>query len=55
VIEARRQGLAVFGVTIDKKAQGYFPHLFGKGGYAIVPHPDRLTRALPLLFQHLIA
>jgi nitric oxide reductase NorD protein len=54
VIEARRQGLAVFGVTIDKKAQGYFPHMFGRGGYAIVPHPDRLTRALPLLFQHLV-
>jgi nitric oxide reductase NorD protein len=55
IIEARRSGLAVFGVTIDAKAQGYFPHMFGKGGYAIVPHPSRLTRALPLLFSHLVA
>lgn len=55
ILDARRSGLAVFGVTIDARAQSYFPHMFGKGGYSIVSHPDRLTRALPLLFQHLIA
>ncbi len=55
ILEARRNGLAVFGVTIDKKAQGYFPHMFGKGGYSIVSRPDRLTKALPSLFQHLVA
>ncbi|PLX44256.1 MAG: hypothetical protein C0605_02765 [Hyphomicrobiales bacterium] len=54
VMEARRLGHAVFGVTIDAKAQGYFPHVFGRNGYAIVSHPDRLTQALPLLFQHLV-
>ena len=36
VREARRLGVAVFGVTVDAGAQSYFPTLFGRGGYAIV-------------------
>ena len=36
VREARRLGVAVFGVTVDASAQSYFPVLFGRGGYAIV-------------------
>ncbi len=55
ILEARRKGLAVFGVTIDAKAQEYFPYMFGRGAYSIVSHPDRLTKALPVLFQHLVA
>ncbi|PPQ38160.1 nitric oxide reductase activation protein NorD [Rhodopila globiformis] len=55
VKEARRAGMAVFGVTIDSKAQAYFPALFGRGGYAILPHAARLPVALPALYRHLIA
>jgi nitric oxide reductase NorD protein len=47
--------LAVFGVTIDSKAQAYFPALFGCGGYAILPHAARLPVALPALYRHLVA
>lgn len=54
IMETRRLGLSVFGVTIDAKAQDYFPYIFGRGAYSIVSHPDRLTKALPLLFQHLV-
>ena len=32
--KAVRQGIAVFGVTVDASAQSYFPALFGRGGYA---------------------
>lgn len=53
--EARRAGQAVFGITIDSKAQSYFPRMFGAGGFAIVSHPGRLTAALPVLYRHLIA
>lgn len=51
--EARAKGLAVFGVTIDRKAQTYFPHLFGRGGFAIVHHLAQLSAALPRVYRHL--
>jgi nitric oxide reductase NorD protein len=51
VQEARRQGLAVFGVTVDAAAQAYFPTLFGRGGYAIVGNIRRLPAALPAIYR----
>ncbi len=53
--EARRAGHAVFGVTIDGKAQDYFPYIFGRNAFSIVSHAGRLTQALPLLYQHLVS
>ena len=53
VQEARRLGIAVFGVTIDAAAQSYFPTLFGRGGYAIVGNIRRLPAALPALYRQL--
>ena len=54
VLEARRSGIAVFGVTIDRQAQEYFPALFGRGGYAIIDRIQRLPAALPSLYRHLV-
>ncbi len=54
IIEARHAGLSVFGITIDHKAQDYFPYLFGRGGYTIVARPDRLSHVLPIIYQQLI-
>lgn len=53
VQEARRLGMAVFGVTIDAAAQSYFPTLFGRGGYAIVGNIKRLPAALPAIYRQL--
>lgn len=55
IIEARAKGLVVFGVTVDRKAQSYFPHLFGRGSFAIVQHLAQLSGALPRLYRHLVA
>lgn len=55
VQEARRNGVSVFGVTIDREAKSYFPTLFGRGGYAIVPHVARLPVALPAIYRQLVA
>lgn len=55
ILEARRAGQAVFGITIDSKAQSYFPRIFGASAFAIVSRPDRLSAALPALYRHLIA
>ncbi|PRY21860.1 nitric oxide reductase NorD protein [Aliiruegeria haliotis] len=54
VREARRAGQSVFGVTIDKSAKSWFPRLFGRGGFEVVPDPDKLTQALPQIYRHLI-
>ena len=54
VREARRAGHAVFGVTIDKQAKSWFPRMFGRGGFQVIPHPDRLTQALPEIYRQLV-
>jgi nitric oxide reductase NorD protein len=54
VREARRGGTTVFGVTIDAKAQSYFPTLFGIGGYAIVDDVARLPAALPRIYREVV-
>jgi fructose-specific component phosphotransferase system IIB-like protein len=51
VREARRLGVAVFGITVDASAQSYFPALFGRGGYAIVGNIGRLPAALPSIYR----
>ncbi|HYD31101.1 MAG TPA: VWA domain-containing protein [Azospirillaceae bacterium] len=53
--EARRQGLKVFGVTVDTEARDYFPYLFGRGSYAILPHVSRLSAALPAIYRQVTA
>ena len=52
--EARRAGQAVFGVTVDAKGKSWFSRIFGRGGYAVIPDPDRLTSALPEIYRHLV-
>lgn len=55
VREARRRNQSVFGVTIDTKSQSAFARIFGRHGFAVVPHPDKLTAALPQLYRHLVS
>lgn len=51
--EARKAGLRVFGVTIDENARDYFPHIFGRGAYAIVRDIARLPAALPAIYRQI--
>ncbi|RVT81834.1 VWA domain-containing protein [Rhodobacteraceae bacterium CCMM004] len=55
VREARRAGHAVFAVTVDARAKASFARMFGAGGFAVVPDPHRLTRALPDIYRHLVS
>jgi nitric oxide reductase NorD protein len=54
VIQARRAGHAVFGITVDREGKNWFPRIFGQGGYALVPDPDRLTEALPRIYAQIV-
>ncbi|SHE33824.1 nitric oxide reductase NorD protein [Modicisalibacter ilicicola DSM 19980] len=55
ILDARQQEIKVFGVTIDQEARQYIPHLFGRGGYAIVQKPEHLSLALPGIYRQIIA
>lgn len=55
VRDARRSGQTVFGVTIDTKSQATFARIFGKSGFAVISHADKLTASLPQLYRHLIS
>jgi nitric oxide reductase NorD protein len=54
VREARRAGHAVFGVTVDRDGKSWFPRIFGQGGFALIPHPEKLTQALPAIYRHIV-
>ena len=53
--EARRAGMRVFGITVDREARDYFPYLFGPGAYAIFPHVGRFPAALPAIYRQVTA
>jgi nitric oxide reductase NorD protein len=55
IMDARRQELKVFGVTIDSDAQDYIGKLFGPGGYAMVHKPEHLSQALPGIYRQIIS
>ncbi|SLN37785.1 hypothetical protein ROG8370_01551 [Roseovarius gaetbuli] len=54
VREARRAGQSVFGITVDKQAKSWFARMFGRGGFHVIPNPERLTEALPLIYRELV-
>lgn len=54
VQEARRAGQSVFGITIDREGKAWFSRIFGRGGFAVIPHPDRLSAALPEIYRQLV-
>ncbi|MCB2115185.1 MAG: VWA domain-containing protein [Rhodobacteraceae bacterium] len=54
VQEARRAGHSVFGITVDRDGKSWFPRLFGQGAFALIPHPEKLTQALPQIYRQLV-
>ncbi len=53
VREARALGQAVHGVIVDQDGQDWFPRIFGRAGFTLLPNPTRLNRALPDIYQTL--
>ncbi|WP_417526146.1 nitric oxide reductase activation protein NorD [Marinovum sp.] len=53
VREARRNGQSLHGIVIDEDGQDWFARIFGRGGFTLLPHPERLTRALPDIYRSL--
>ena len=53
VREARRQQLILHGVVIDEDGQDWFARIFGRGGFTLLPRPERLIVALPEIYRSL--
>ncbi|KAB2926787.1 MAG: VWA domain-containing protein, partial [Candidatus Contendobacter sp.] len=53
LLEARREGLHPFCVTIDQEADDYLPYLFGKDSFVLIRRPEDLPRQLLLLYTRL--
>lgn len=53
ILEAKKEGLHPFCVTIDEHAEDYLPYLFGKSSYVLIRDTTELPRRLPLLYLKL--
>jgi nitric oxide reductase NorD protein len=53
LIDARRQGIKPFCVTIDREGASYLPHMFGPAGFTVLRRPEELPVRLPLLYAQL--
>ncbi|MBN1698815.1 MAG: hypothetical protein JW881_14965 [Spirochaetales bacterium] len=53
IIEARKQGVIPYCITIDRFAKSYIPHLYGEYGYAIIDDVGMLPARLSRLYLKL--
>ena len=54
VAEARRQGIAVFCLTVDREAPRYAARVFGRSGFAILRHADALPMVVVDVLRQLV-
>jgi nitric oxide reductase NorD protein len=54
IAEARLQGIAAFGLTVDREAHSYLTSIFGRGGYAMLPRQDILPSVLVDVVRRLL-
>ena len=53
VLRARDAGVHPFCITVDPRGSDYVEHMYGKGGYTVIDHVDRLPARLPALYRRL--
>ncbi len=54
VAEARRQGVAVFCLTVDREAPRYAGRIFGRGGFAVLHRAEELPAVIIDVLRHLV-
>jgi nitric oxide reductase NorD protein len=54
VREARRAGHSVFAITVDRSGKSWLPRMFGQGGFAVIPEPEKLIHTLPQIYRQLV-
>ncbi len=53
VDEISSKGMYSYCISLDKKADDYIGDIFGKGGYTVIDHVEKLPEKLPMLFAAL--
>ena len=53
ILEAKRQGIQPFCITIDEHGSDYLPYLFGDQGFSLVRDIQQLPKLLPKLYLSL--
>ncbi|SDO80383.1 nitric oxide reductase activation protein NorD [Desulforhopalus singaporensis] len=53
LLEAKGMGIHVFCITVDKQAQQYLPHMFGRSNYVVVDNVSSLPLKLVNLYRML--
>ncbi len=53
LLEARRNGIHPFCITIDKEGQEYLPHMYGPAGYTVVDVVDKLPLKVADIYRKL--
>ena len=54
VAEARRQGVSVFCLSVDREAPRYAGRIFGRDGFAILRRTDELPGVVIEVLQRLL-
>jgi nitric oxide reductase NorD protein len=54
VAEARRQGITVFCLTVDRAAPGYASRIFGRSGYAVLRRAEELPLVVVDVLRQLV-
>jgi nitric oxide reductase NorD protein len=54
VSEARRQGVTVFCLTVDREAPRYAARLFGRTGFAVLHKPEQLPNVVVEVLRQLV-
>ena len=54
VAEARRQGVKVFCLTVDREAPRYALRIFGRAGFSVLRHAEQLPAVVVDVLRHLI-
>jgi nitric oxide reductase NorD protein len=53
LLEAKRQGVRPFCITLDKEARGYLPHMYGAARYIILDDVRQLPLKVADIYRHI--
>ncbi|MCW9012732.1 MAG: nitric oxide reductase activation protein [Gammaproteobacteria bacterium] len=53
LVEARREGVHPFCITIDREARDYLPHMYGKTSYVVIDEVSQLPLKVADIYRHI--
>ena len=53
LMEARREGVHPFCITIDREARGYLQYMYGAANYVVIDDIDKLPLKVADIYRHI--